>query len=153
MGKFSPTSKLFISMRDNDTDYVLPAAAPICLLNLNLSVGKMPTACFLLTNENLTSHIFLLAFSLAPSCFDVVLPHVSTLVARPTPSLLLHSLFLSFMKAVMSSTKTISFSDGYTFITSLRESCNTVRRSRPLHLDPGRMAVIVWSGSATHPSN
>ena len=41
-----------------------------------------------LTNENFTSHFFLLAFPFAPSCFVLVLestPHDSTLVARPTP--------------------------------------------------------------------
>ena len=35
-----------------------------------------------------------------------------------------------------------------TFITSLWASCTTLRRSKQLHFDPGRMAVMVWSGSA-----
>ena len=32
-------------------------------------------------------------------------------------------------------------------------SCSTTRRSKQLHFDPGKMAVMVLSDSATHPSN
>ena len=39
------------------------------------------------------------------------------------------------------------------FVTSLSASCNTTRRSKQLHFDPGKMAVMVRSGSAAHPSN
>ena len=38
------------------------------------------------------------------------------------------------------------------FITSLSASCSTMRKSKQLHLDPGRMAVMVRSGSVAHPS-
>ena len=38
-------------------------------------------------------------------------------------------------------------------MTSLSASCNTIRRSKQLHLDPGKMAWMVWSSCATHPSN
>ena len=38
-------------------------------------------------------------------------------------------------------------------VTSLSASCNTIRRSKQLHFDPGKMAMMVRSGSATHPSN
>ena len=38
-------------------------------------------------------------------------------------------------------------------MTSLSAPCNTIRRGKTLHLDRGRMAVMVWSGSAAHPSN
>ena len=38
-------------------------------------------------------------------------------------------------------------------MTSLSASCNTLRRSKQLHLDPGKIAVMVASGSAAHPSN
>ena len=49
---------------------------------------------------------------------------------------------------MVSSTNTFSFMGGYTFITSLRACCNTIRKSK----QPRGMAVMVWSGSATHPS-
>ena len=39
------------------------------------------------------------------------------------------------------------------FIASPNASCNTMRRSKQLTFDPGKMAVMVRSGSATHPSN
>ena len=39
------------------------------------------------------------------------------------------------------------------FCNSFSASCNTIRRSKQLHFDPGNVAVVVWSGSATHPSN
>ena len=39
------------------------------------------------------------------------------------------------------------------FVSSLSASCNTVRRRKQLHLDAGRMAVLVRSGSAAQPSN
>ena len=38
-------------------------------------------------------------------------------------------------------------------MTSLSASCNTTRRSKQLHLAPGRMAVMVLSGCAAQPSN
>ena len=38
-------------------------------------------------------------------------------------------------------------------MTSLSASCSTIRKNRQLHLDPGKRAVMVVSGSATHPSN
>ena len=38
-------------------------------------------------------------------------------------------------------------------VTSLNASCRTMRKSKQLHLDPGKMAVIVLSGPATRPSN
>ena len=49
----------------------------------------------------------------------------------------------------MSSRKTLSFKDGYIFVTSLNASCRTMRKSKQLHLDSDKMAVMVWSGSAT----
>ena len=96
----------------------VPTAAAICRLSFKLSACAMPTACplhhlaktrpilncfQLLCNSSekhdsswqwktLTSHVFLLAFSFAPSCIDLVLkstPDVSALVTRPTPCLLL----------------------------------------------------------------
>ena len=57
------------------------------------------------------------------------------------------SLFLPFSKAAMSSTKKPSASKtGRCFVTSLNASCRTMRKSKQLHLDPGEMAVMVWSG-------
>ena len=94
---------------------LLPLASSV---NISLSVGAVPTACprgdqsrpqqHLHTSphiiflegqsfpdkRSLTSHVFLLACSFAPSCLVLVLrstPNVSTLVARATPSLSLHS--------------------------------------------------------------
>ena len=54
--------------------------------------------------------------------------------------------------AVMSCTKTLNFKRVF-FVTSLNASCNTVRKSKHIHWDPGKMAVMVVSGSAAHPSN
>ena len=39
------------------------------------------------------------------------------------------------------------------FVTSLNASCRTMRNSKQLHFDPGKIAVMVVSGSAAHPSN
>ena len=39
------------------------------------------------------------------------------------------------------------------FVSHSNASCNTRRRSNQLHSDPGRIAVMVWSGSATPPPN
>ena len=39
------------------------------------------------------------------------------------------------------------------FVTSLSASCNTMRKSKQLHLDPGKIAVKVVSACAAHPSN
>ena len=39
------------------------------------------------------------------------------------------------------------------FVTSLNASCNTIRNSKQLHPDPGKIAVMVVSGSAAHPAN
>ena len=50
--------------------------------------------------------------------------------------------FFPCTKAVMSSTKTLSFNGGQIFSTSLSASCDTLRKSKQLQLDPGRMAVI-----------
>ena len=63
------------------------------------------------------------------------------------------TLFFTIKSAVMSSTETLNFNGGSNFVTSFSASCNTTRRSKQLHLDHGKMAVTVWSGSATHPSN
>ena len=38
-------------------------------------------------------------------------------------------------------------------MTSLSASCSTMRNSKQLHLDPGKMAEMVRNDSATHPSN
>ena len=38
-------------------------------------------------------------------------------------------------------------------MTSLSASWSTMRRSKQLHFDPGRMTVMVWSDSTTRPSN
>ena len=59
---------------------------------------------------------------------------------------------VAMLSRMVSSTNTFSFMGGYTFITSLRASCNTIRKSKQLHFHP-EMAVMVWSGSATYPSD
>ena len=77
------------------------------------------------------------------------------LLASSSPSLPLQPLpgVFSIKSGEMSSTKTLNISGGKIFVTSLNASCSTMRRSKQLHFDPGKMAVMVWSGSATHRSN
>ena len=53
--------------------------------------------------------------------------------------------------SLMSPTKAFSFRRGYTLSTSLSASSSTTRRSKQLHFDPGKIAVMVCTGSATHP--
>ena len=58
------------------------------------------------------------------------------------------------MNAVMSPTKTFNFSGGYTFVTSVKASLqDNAKGTSSSHFDPGKMAVMAWSSSATHPSN
>ena len=118
---FSSTSKLSMFRKSNKE--VEPATAAIWLLKFSLSVGGMPGACpprtiagtkpvlssfltpvfiqllsmtrFLLAMTNLTTHVFIISFSLAPN-FTVPglrsTPSVSALSAGRTPSFSLCSL-------------------------------------------------------------
>ena len=149
---------------------------------------------FFLTNDNLTLHFFLLALSLTPNLFTLVLKSSSLLLlccmdaARPPRSTRNH-VALSFLSILSDRqfealVSTFSFNVFITFfaisatflvfpnqkccdviykdpqlqrrvicVTSLSAPCNTMRRSKQLHFDPGKMAVVVSSGSPTHPSN
>ena len=49
----------------------------------------------------------------------------------------------------MSSAKTLNLRSGCLCVTSLSTSNNAICRSKQLHFDPGKMAVMVRSGSAT----
>ena len=50
----------FLMNKDNEVLSFFPAAAAVCLLNFNLSVGAKPTACTPHVLADLTLHFFLL---------------------------------------------------------------------------------------------
>ena len=167
------TYRLFNSMNsESETDSFLNAA--------DVPVGAMPTACphhaaawfsfrgplptfphsspkqRLLScciPETSPPDFAILSFLQWSTPSSPFLPPLFSIYSKTFSVTSTNSLFIPFMKAVMSSTDTLSFGSGLMFITSLGASCNTMRKSKPLHFDPGRRAVMVWSGSARHPSN
>ena len=148
----SSISKLFTSTkRDIDTDSLLPSAAaqlqPLC--------GEVRTVCPLHTRKDQTHpqqlpdtdlHTILLETAIPPgrTCSFLISPLLSPQhIATPCSA---------FHEGCDTVQKNSAFRSELTFITSLKASCNTLRKSQQLHFDPKRMAVMVRSGSLTHRS-
>ena len=143
------------------TDSLLPSAAA----QLQPLRGEMPTVCPLHTlamtkpilNNFLTpistQSFWKPRFLLVAPCSFLISPLLPT-ASRLQDTLrnTLQLLVPPSMKGVIPSKKTSAFRSELTFIASLKASCNTLRKSQQLHFDPKRMAVMVRSGSLTHPS-
>ena len=92
-----------------------------------------------------SQHLMFQSWLQDPLLFSCYIPENALTLQNPSPQCLPTPCFALPSKLCCRAQKNM-------FITLLNASWTTTRRTRQLHYHPGRMAVMDWSGSATHPS-